>query len=87
MPTPHPTTLAERMAHLFSEDLITEDKSIRMEYLWMIREWLYLNINCSQPVYIDRDYTIHSNGRIDLSSSSDKIIPDFIHFNNNYNSI
>ena len=64
LPTPHPTTLAERMAHLFSEDLITEDKSVRMAYLWMIREWLYLNANCSQSVYIDKDFTIHSKGRI-----------------------
>ena len=64
LPTPHPTTLAERMAHLFSEDLITEDKSVRMAYLWMIREWLYLNANCSQSVHIDKDFTIHSKGRI-----------------------
>ena len=62
MPSPQPTNLAERMAHLFSEDLIAEDKSVRMAYLWMIREWLYLNANCSQPVYIDKDFTIHSDG-------------------------
>ena len=77
LPAPHPTTLAE------SEDLITEDKSIRLAYLWMIREWLYLNANCSQSVFIDRDFTIHSKGRIVLRSNATKLIPDYIHINNN----
>lgn len=78
LPAPHPTTLAERMAHLFSEDLITEDKSIRRAYLWMIREWLYLNANCSQPVFIDKDFIIHSYGAIFFHPNSAKDLPDYI---------
>ncbi len=78
LPTPHPTTLAERMAHLFSEDLITEDKSIRMAYLWMIREWLYLNANCLQPVFIDKDFTIYSDGEIVINPDVAHSIPNYI---------
>ncbi|MBO4434271.1 MAG: hypothetical protein J5769_02315 [Bacteroidales bacterium] len=78
LPAPHTTTIAERMAHLFSEDLITEDNSIRMTYLWMIREWLYLNADCSQPVFIDKDYTIHSEGFIKIKDDVKEHIPDYI---------
>lgn len=78
LPAPHPTTLVERMAHLFSEDLITEDRSIRRAYLWMIREWLYLNAKCSQSLFIDKDYNIHSDGEIVLNSDVAQSIPNYI---------
>lgn len=78
LPPPAPSTLSERMAHLFSKDLITEEKSIRLGYLWKIREWLYLNAKCSQPVYIDKDFIIHSDGEIVLKSDIAQSKPNYI---------
>lgn len=75
---PTPSTLAERMSSLFSEDLVTEDKSLRKARLWMIREWLYINTKCSQPVYIDKDNVIRSEGEIVINADALSQIPDYI---------
>lgn len=82
LPPPAPSTLSERMASLFSEDLITEEKSLRMARLWIIREWLFINTNCSQPVYIDKDYIIRSEGEIVINADALSQIPDYITIQN-----
>ena len=78
LPAPAPSTLSEGMASLFSKDLITEDKSIRRAYLRMIREWLFINTKCSQPVYIDKNYVIRSEGEIVINADALSQIPDYI---------
>ncbi len=82
LPPPAPSTLSERMASLFSEDLITEEKSLRMVRLWKIREWLFINTNWSQPVYIDKDYIIRSEGEIVINADALSQIPDYITIQN-----
>lgn len=78
LPAPKPTTLAERTAHLFSEDLITEDKSVRTAYLQMIRKWLILNTKGTKEIFIDKDFVIHSEERIEVNSNVINSIPDYI---------
>lgn len=79
---PSKTTLAERSSGLFKEDLITNDKPTRLAYFRMIREWLILNTVCSAPIYIDKEYTIRSEGSIIINPDSIKQIPKFIRISN-----
>ncbi len=67
----------------YREWLIYETKSVEMALYRMIREWLLLNSNCTKPVYIHKDYSIHSEGLISIKGDSAKHIPDYIHINNN----
>ena len=64
------------------ERLITETKSLEITLYRMIREWLLLNANCSQPVYIDKDYIIRSEGDIFINADALTQIPDFITIQN-----
>lgn len=73
------TTLEERTASLFAKDLITNDTAARMAYLQMIREWILLNSKCSAPVFIDKEYDIHSDGDIAINPDVTEI-PDYIKF-------
>lgn len=66
----------------YREWLIKDTKSVEMALYRMIREWLLLNANCTKPVYIHKDYSIHSEGSIVLSANAAKQIPEYIHINN-----
>ena len=63
----------------YREMLITETRSAKMCLFRMIREWLLLNATCSKPVYIHKDYSIHSEGTIVINDDSLRHIPDYIH--------
>lgn len=72
------TVLEERTASLFAKDLITNDKGSRIALCQMIREWLLLNAKCSKPVYIDKDFSIYSEGPIEFKSDIKEPIPEYI---------
>ena len=68
----------------YQERLITETNSPEMALFRMIREWLLLNATCSKPVYIHKDYSIHSDGMITIKDDSAKQIPDYIQIDNSH---
>ena len=80
---PKTTTLKERTASLFAKDLITNEKDIRLALIHNIREWLLLNAICSDPVYIDKNFTIQSEGLIIIKEGIKEPIPDYIKIKNN----
>ena len=82
LPAPTKNTLAERTAHLFSADLVTNDKEVIRAYLWTIREWLLLNAEITMPVYIDKELAIHSEGKISIHADAADMIPQYIKIEN-----
>lgn len=63
----------------YREKLITDSKPAKMALFRTIRRWIILNAKCSKPVYINKDYTIHSEGEIVINADALSQIPDYIH--------
>lgn len=75
---PAEMTLEEKTASLFAKDLITNDNSVRIAHARQIREWLLLNAHCSSPIFIDKDFAIHSEKLITIKEDLEEPVPSFI---------
>ena len=78
---PQKITLPEKTMGLFAKDIITSETPIVISKYRMIREWLLLNAECTEPIYLDRNFLIHTNGKVDIINEKSPI-PDFIQFAN-----
>lgn len=82
---PKPSTSAETLANFyrfFSKDyqdsLITDDKGSRIALLKMIQEWLILNTKGAKGGYVDKEFVIHSEEKIQVNSDVASSIPEYI---------
>ena len=66
------------LSKAYQEWLIKDIKGTEMDNLRNIREWLILNTRCSKPVYIDKEYIIHSEGEIVINADAAQHIPEYI---------
>ncbi len=55
----------ERQKGLFSEDLLASGNETKLIAL-KVRIWLFLNARCTAPVYVGKDWSIHSEGPIEI---------------------